>query len=244
MCNAVRVTIIAAGLFCATESLAAPTPTTAPVTTAPAIADSPRAALKQLAAAIRAGDVQAIRVVLHARNDDEVRLADAMAQYATALSDLQRQAVNVFGEAGAVELSGDVRSGEELARIDAADERVDGDQATITFKPDDLADAAPPVNLRRVDGHWRLPVSEFVPGAQSREIEERLSELAAQTQLVRDISQEVGARQYSTAEKAAQAFRLRIYASGSRSASQATTRPATQPVSATHPATQPAPAPG
>src|SRR5688572_19432965 len=68
-------------------------------------ASTPKGALKRLATALRDGDAEAIRQVMHAADPAEVRMVAAMAEMARAMALLQRAAVKVFGEEGAKEVT-------------------------------------------------------------------------------------------------------------------------------------------
>lgn len=221
----------------------APGAPSTPAPQTPAQPPGPKDALKRLAAAMRKGDAAEIRAVLYAADDTEAKMAAAMADYAAALAGLQKSAVAAFGEEGAKELTGDAPPGEEVARIDAAALSVDGDDATVTFVPDkkdvkppagqqpkgEEEDPPPPpepVRLKKVDGHWRVPVAGLSKGAAPEEVKQRLADLAAQTKLIQEISTEVAAGKYKSAEKAGEAWRMKVYALTPMPSTQPTTRPA------------------
>ena len=168
---------------------------------------TPKGALKLLAAALRDGDADRIRQVLYAANPSEVKMVTAMADMAKAMAALQRSAVKAFGKDGAKEVVGDTDATdtESKARIDSAEVKIQGDSATITLEDSEEA----PVVLKRVDGRWRLPMSEMSKGADPAALDERLAGLAEQAKLVRDLAQEVAAGKYNSPAQAHEAWQSR-----------------------------------
>src|SRR5204863_8963486 len=61
------------------------------------------------------------------------------------------------------------------------------------------ADRSEPITLRRVNGVWRMPVSQLAPGVDQPALEQRLAELAVQADLVREITAEIDAGKFNTA---------------------------------------------
>lgn len=210
-------------------------PTTQP-TTQPATPPDrgPREALKRLAEGMRAGDMAAIHAILYADDPIEERMATAMATYAAALAGLQRAAEAAYGQEGARLFTGDAKPGEENGRIDAADVKVEGDDATVVFKQEAGVEPAEPVRLKRVEGRWRVPMSMFSKSAVASEIEQRLADLTAQGEVIQEVADDIAAGKYASADKAAESFRLKVYAINPHP----TTQPATLPA-ATRPAAPP-----
>jgi hypothetical protein len=85
------------------------------------------------------------------------------------------------------------------------------------------ADRSEPITLRRVNGVWRMPVSQLAPGVDAAALEQRLAELAVQADLVREITAEIDAGKFNTAEQAADAWHSRFMQSLGP-------KPATRPV--------------
>lgn len=181
---------------------------------------SPKATLKQLAAALRDGDADRIRQVMHATTTAESRMVSAMADMARAMAAMQKSAVKAFGKEAAKEVVGDTDAtdAESNARIDAADVKVQGDTATVSMEDGDEA----PVVLKRVDGRWKLPMSELSRGADAAALDERLTALAEQSRLVRTLAAEIESGKYATPAQAHEAWQSR--------AMQASTRRPTPPV--------------
>jgi hypothetical protein len=72
------------------------------------------------------------------------------------------------------------------------------------------ADKTEPVVLRQVGGEWKLLVSQLATGADRSALEQRLAELAVQTNLVREIAGEIAAGKFETPQKAADAWHSRF----------------------------------
>ena len=168
---------------------------------------TPKGALKFLAAALRDGDADRIRQVMHATNPSETRMVAAMADMAKSMAALQRSAVKAFGREGAKEVVGDTNASntDSNARIDSAEVKVQGDTATVTMEDGEEA----PVVLKRVEGRWRLPMAELSRGADPAALEERLAGLAEQSKLVRELAEEVGAGKYTSPAQAHEAWQSR-----------------------------------
>ena len=208
-------------------------------TTRPATqpAATPKDALKQLNVAMRDGDRERIRSLMDSRTPLESSMVDAMASMAEALAGLQRAASKAFGPEGAKDVTGDdgAHWADGLAKIDSAEVNLNGDVATVVYRspaaqtqpspppapadpkaipatnpPPPAGERSEPVSLRRVGGEWKLPVSQLSAGADRTALEQRLAELAVQTKLVREVTEEITAGKYDTAEKAADAWHSRF----------------------------------
>lgn len=168
---------------------------------------TPKGALKALAAALRDGDADRIRQVMDATNAAETRMVAAMADMAKAMADLQKAAVKAFGPDGAKEIVGDTAAtdAEGRARIDAAEVRVQGDTATVVVAEGEDT----PVVLRRVGGHWKVPMAELSKNADATVLDERLAELAEQRKLVVQLTRELGEGQFNSPAQAKDAWQSR-----------------------------------
>ena len=188
------------------DQQAAPRPTTAPP---PAAHDAttPKGALKLLSSALRDGDAERIRSVMHASSPAETRMVASMAEMARAMAQLQKAAVKAFGEEGAREIVGDTQAtdADGRARIDAADVRVTGDTATVMVPEGEDA----PVVLKRVAGQWKVPMAELSKNADPAALDERLAELTEQRKLVMQLTEEIGNRQFNSPAQAKDAWQSR-----------------------------------
>ena len=181
---------------------------------------TPKGALKVLASALRDGDADRIRQVMHATSAAEMRMVGSMADMARAMAQLQKAAVKAFGDEGAKEIVGDTQStdADGRARIDAADVRITGDTATVIVPEGEDA----PVVLKRVGAHWKVPMAELSKNADPAALDERLAELTEQRKLVTQLTEEIGAGQFNSPAQAKDAWQSR--------AMQAVTRRPPQPV--------------
>jgi hypothetical protein len=185
-------------------------PTAAPTT--PTAAEphdltTPKGALKVLASALRDGDAGRIREVMYATTPAESRMVAAMADMAAAMAQLQKAAVKAFGEEGAKEIVGDTQAtdAQGRARIDAAEVRLAGDTATVIVPEGEDA----PVVLKRVNGQWKVPMSELSKNADPSALEERLTELGEQRKLVAQLTDEIGQGQFKNPAQAKDAWQSR-----------------------------------
>lgn len=192
-------------------------------------ATTPKGALKVLASALREGDADRIRQVMHATSSAETRMVASMADMARAMAQLQKAAVKAFGEQGAKEIVGDTQAtdADGRARIDAADVRVTGDTATVIVPEGEDA----PVVLKRVEGHWKVPMSELSKNADPAALDERLTELTEQRKLVTQLTEEIAAGQFTSPAQAKDAWQ-------SRAMQAVTRRPPAQRKSQTQTQTQ------
>jgi hypothetical protein len=168
---------------------------------------TPKGALKNLATALRDGDAERIRQIMHATNPSEVRMVASMAEMAGAMAELQKAAVKAFGEEGAKALVGDTQAtdAEGRARIDAAEVRIQGDTATVVVPEGEDA----PVVLKRVGAQWKVPMSELSKNADPAALDERLAELSEQRKLVAALTKEIADGQFGNPEQAKEAWQSR-----------------------------------
>jgi hypothetical protein len=158
-----------------------------------------------------------------------------MAELAGALAGLRKDAVTAFGAEGAKMLTGDMQAlaAQGLARLEAANEKIDGDKATVIVEGDNEQ----PVNLIKHEGKWRFPVAEMSKGIDPAQIDKGIEDAGAQTKLIREAAEEVRAGKFKTGEEVRQALEQRVMQMV-LARQKAATQPATQPAGAA-----PAPAP-
>lgn len=195
-------------------------PATQLSTTAPSI--TPRDALRALNQAMRTGDESHIRALFVGSTPAEVRMIDADAAMAGALARLRAAAVKQFGMKRADVVTGDNDSAgaDSTSRIEAADIDVRGDVATVTYHDEKNAQQ---FILKKIDGAWRIPVSELGKPLSSEALDQRLGDLAIQRNVIDDITAKIDEGQYQTPESARDAWRALILKAA---ASQPATRPA------------------
>ena len=189
-----------------------------PPTSSPAADETAlRGALKTLAKALQTGDREQIRKVIYAANPTEQKMVDAMASMAAELANLNKAAAKAFGKEQAQALTGDL--GAELTRIDQAKVAIDGDTATVVYKPGepapkqtDLASADPaaPLQLSKIDGRWQIPMAKLSKGATPEQIEQRLSDVDIQTKVIAEITSEVTQGKYKNVDAVAEAWQAKV----------------------------------
>jgi hypothetical protein len=182
-----------------------------------------RDALKALAKALEQGDRDVIRKSMYAATPTEKKMLEAMASMAAQLAELHKASVKAFGEEEAKSLTGDV--GMEMGRIDEAQITFEGDTATVRYaapttnssdtppdpaaaqEPDtDAAPPSPPLTLKKIEGHWRVPISELSKDTTEGDIDQRLSDLEAQNKIITELTAEITQGKYKNADKAAEAW--------------------------------------
>ena len=150
----------------------------------------------------------------------ESRMIEADAEMAAALARLREAAVKAYGAQGANIITGetDASAVESASRIDAADVVITGDVATVTYRDQKNS----PWVLKKVDGHWRIPVAQMGKPMDPASLDQRLSDLAAQRHVVDEMAEQIRQRKFTTPEQAREIWRTRILQA-------ATSQPATRP---------------
>lgn len=182
---------------------------------------TPRDAIRALNLAMRVGDVDAMKRLFLAATPAEARMIDADAEMAAALARLRAAAVKAYGPQGADTVTGETEAGavESTARIDSAEVTVTGEVATITYRDQKNS----PFVLKKVDGRWRIPVSQLGKPLEPAALDQRLADLAIQRHVVDEVAEQIAQKKFAGPEQAREAWRTRILQA-------ATSQPATRPV--------------
>lgn len=201
----------------AAQSTTPTTASTAPATTPAFDQSTPKASLKTLAVALEAGDRAHVLSVLLASNEPERKLADAMAELAVVTRQLRDAAIKAYGAEQSRALGVDPSaSAQALKRIDDATEELDAGKATVRPKESD----GPPITLVLMDAVWRVPVAELTKDVEAAEVDRNLADVIRQSKLMGELSVEVSAGKFKSANDARQELDRRIMQS---------TIPTTQP---------------
>jgi hypothetical protein len=128
---------------------------------------SPKDALRHQDAAAKEGNREQDLLLYQATNDKEKKLADAIADGDVALARLEKAVTDKFGKEAAANVV-HAASSMNLEDIDKAKEKIDGDKATIEW----TGKKAPSLHLVKVDGQWKIPMSEIVGSLDDKESEE------------------------------------------------------------------------
>ncbi len=81
----------------------------------------------------------------------------------------------------------------------------------------DIADAADanagePMVLKKVDGRWQVPVSELSKETTPEEIEQQLADLEIQSKVIGEVTADIAAGKFKTADQAADAWQSKMMA--------------------------------
>lgn len=159
-------------------------------TTAPALEQDPRAVLRAFSRAIENGDLKAARE-LAVGTEADLAMVDALASVALAGQSFNRVLDERFGPGSNLNATG--LDGME-ANADAAAVTINADRAELR-----LVDSGPFMNLRRVDGRWRIDVAILMRTSQWRSM---LALANAMTKSIEQISTEVTGGLHPTREAA------------------------------------------
>ena len=200
-------------------------PATAPATQ-PADLSSPRAALRSFAQALHEGDGEKLLEIVAIDSPAERRMALAMAEMASALRQLHKASITAYGPTGAARFTGDTEDQQQknLQRIEQAEILIAGDLAAVRYPGAEK----PEYELKKVDGKWRVPAVNFSQNADAATLDRRMTEMAAQVRMVRELSAEIEAGKYPGADAAAEAWRAKIMHALGMDIPGTTTKPATR----------------
>ncbi|MBV8782163.1 MAG: hypothetical protein JO353_12270 [Phycisphaerae bacterium] len=201
--------------------------TTAPATQSVAVDPStPRGALKSLIHAMETGDGDQIKSLIATSNPSEDKMVAAMANMSVSQKKFRDAADTAFG-ANSKELTGDTNAAttEGMAKIDAAQETINGDKAVIDSGP---AAGTPPLTLTKSGNQWKIPISELSRGVDQSTIDQRLADLAFMSGLMNDSATEISKGTYKTPKDAGDAIKSKMMTAMMQRAAAAT-RPTTAP---------------
>jgi hypothetical protein len=191
-------------------------------------AGSPKAAIMEYSKALNAGDGNAMHALLLTTNPTDERMANAMVDYAVALSDLSKKMVAKYGAESAHAAIGDpdvmARTAEET--IGRSTESVNGDTAVVSVNKS----AQGQMTLKKVDGKWKICVAEMARDQDPANVQKTLDAVDKGNSIIKQMSAEVEAGKYPTAEAAKSALnekigRVQAAATTMPSAAPATTKP-------------------
>jgi hypothetical protein len=188
---------------------------------------SPKDAYKNLRTAIERGDAEAVKrlIVIDNETDPKQPLVTAYANVLLAGKRLGEVAKRKFPGVTDAFAQGTL-SPEELAKIDAATVTIDEDRATLTVEGEDR-----PVKLRRIDGKWKVVVSEEPADATPPQRADQLTLVQGLADAMNSCADDIAADKFPTAEDAKNAVKERLGAVQAKAlqSDPPTSRPATQP---------------
>jgi hypothetical protein len=175
------------------------------VSSASAAADfsTPQAAARSLHQAIESADEPAIEQALYAQTDEQKALAHALARLMAAGRRFQIAARKQFGPS-AEPLVADMTAADELARVDRATVKQDGDRADLL-----LPDADRPIPFIRDKNQWRLDIISYA-GAQPGRIRKQAPLLTRIAAILDQTTQKIAAGQYDSPQSVRQAMQKQL----------------------------------
>jgi hypothetical protein len=191
---------------------------------------SPREAARSLYKAVDAEDGEAILKIFDARDESERELAKAFADLIVAgkkLADATKAKFNTSGES----LGAGVITKEELAKLDQADVKEEGDIATLT-----TAGQARPMRFHRTGKQWQLIVADFA-NVEEIGVSHQVFLLKKVAGVMSDMAGEIQAGKYATNTDAEAAIQTKLANVMIAAARFATTKPST--AATTKPSTAP-----
>jgi hypothetical protein len=122
---------------------------------------TPRGALLAFSDSLPNGGLKAAAAGYHAANDKERALLQVLARYYVAASRLEQLTRQKFGEKAGNDVVHAMRERTDEDIVDAR-EKIDGDHATIEW-----ADGRESLEMVKVDGKWKVPVSQIFAGDEN-----------------------------------------------------------------------------
>lgn len=202
----------------------------------PVLAESdpstPKGALRGFYQAMEAGDAAAVRACFYTATDAEKQLADAYAAQLTAAKGLGDAARAKFAAAGDA-LSKGLPVRDEIARLDAAEVKVDGTRATVR-----LPGQARPVTMVQSEARWRLALADYAGATAPESLANQTAVLKDMAGVFQSVADDINADKFATATDAQRALQKKLQ--GILFTALQKNPPATQPAAATS-ATRPNP---
>jgi hypothetical protein len=168
-------------------------------------------------------------------------MVKAIAEMANSLSRMRQAAIAAFGIEGARGLAGNPGAlADGLAQVDAAEEKVMGNSATLQMG-DTNAPGGGALKVTRVGAEWRVPMAELSKGRDPKEIEANLEQAQIQKDVVEDIATELSAGKFKSADEAMEAWKAKMMQAAMQKANPPTTQQAPNAPAPETPAPAPAP---
>lgn len=182
---------------------------------------TPRGAIRSLSSAVDAQDGAAILKVFYAADASERELAAAFSELILAGKRLGESARDQFGAVGD-SLGSGVINPAELAKIDQAELRENGDRATLI-----PVGQSRPLQFRRSGNDWQLVVRDFANADDN--LPRQASLLKRVARVFDEVTAGINAGNFASSQEAEAAIQTKLAHVMIRAATQATTRPATKP---------------
>ena len=163
----------------------------------------PAGAMKQFYEAMEANDAARVRTSFYTATAQETALADAYADQLTAARTLGEALKQKYGATGDA-LSKGIPLREEIAALDKAEVKVDGDKATLK-----LPDQQRPLHLVKVNGSWRIAIADYA-GATPANIAVQTKVLSEMAGIFDSVAADVTAGKFPGAAEAQRALQQKL----------------------------------
>lgn len=206
---------LAAGLVAAADP-----PTTAPSRT-------PTQTIEALVKATLNSDPAAFRSAVRADGELEQQVLDTLSNLVAASAAFRKAAIKAFGEKETAKYNLKVEKAlplDALPGLANAEEKIEGDTARVSG---DDPGSTRSIELRRVDGEWKVPLSALVPSVNSKPelMRQNMGAIRGFASILNETASDVEKGHFRTAEEAAVILKLRLTRSHEKSgASDAPTR--------------------
>jgi hypothetical protein len=160
--------------------------------------------LKAFYEAMEAGDAAGVRASFHTASDGEKQLADAYAAQLTAAKALGDAARAKFAAAGDV-LSKGLPVRDELARLDAAEVKIDGPRATVR-----LAGQARTLTMIQADGRWRIALGDYAGATTADALATQAAVLGEMAGVFQSVADDIATDKFPTAPEAQRALQKKL----------------------------------
>lgn len=213
-------------------------PATAPASQPAAAADSstPKGTLTLLSRATQSGDSSTVKDLFHSTTPQQQKMVDLMLERTEVFAKFRQALAKAFGEDAATQLTGSSPADEAVAegRINQAMVKIDADKASVQMKSETPGDPDPDaVQMVKVDGKWKLPMSALTEGMGAADVESGLRKIKMLSEVVTQTTNEVTSGKFKTAEEVNDAIRGKLASAMlADAAAAAGNAPATQPTTA------------
>jgi len=183
---------------------------------------SPKATAKSFYDAIAAADSAAMKDCMLSEGGDQEKLASAFIDVILAGKKLGDAAKEKFGTGGEKIAAGTI-SKEEIANIDKAEQKENGDDATVQ-----LDKKGRPLKFHKTAAGWKLLLSDYAD-ARAENMDQQLQLLANLSKSMNDTADDIAAGRYPTSADAEAALQQRFSEALSRNFKPPTSQPTTKP---------------
>ena len=187
-----------------------------PATTAPS--RTPTQTIEALVKATHNPDPAAYRSAVRADGELEQQVLDTLSNLVAASAAFRQAAINAFGEEETAKYNLKVEKAalplDALPALANAEEKIQGDTAHVSDPGSTKS-----IELRRMDGEWKIPVSALVPSVKSKPdlIRQNMSALRGFSSVLNETASDVEKGHFRTAEEAAVILKLRLTRSHEKS---------------------------